>query len=250
MLTRRIVLGPEFDHLPDDSEETLVGSSLHQGNITGTYTSLVLVGPKRGLPWFVGNQLRMIVSRQGRKRTYQPSPDILVHTTLTSSPRTSLLVDFDGPPSLAIEITSPSTAMESDLNVTSPDGKPKAYEEIGIPEYLVFDPVEDFIPGQIWARRMGVHGYEPWEPEENGRWVSRELGGVAFAPIGLFLRVYDQDGILVPLTEEFADIVSERDQRLAERERQLTERDRQLAERDRKIAELEAELRRLREQHD
>jgi Uma2 family endonuclease len=234
MLTRRIVLGPEFDHLPDDSEETLVGSSLHQGNITGTYTSLVLCGPRRGLPWFVGNQLRMIVSRQGRKRTYQPSPDILVHTTLTSSPRTSLLVDLDGPPSLAIEITSPSTAMESDLNVTSPDGKPKAYEEIGIPEYLVFDPVEDFIPGQIWARRMGLQGYEPWEPDENGRWVSRELGGVAFAPLGLFLRVYDQDGLLVPLTEEFADMVSERD--------------RQLAERDRQIASLEAELRRLRGQ--
>jgi hypothetical protein len=59
--------------------------------------------------------------------------------------------------------------------------------------------------------------------------------------MGLFLRVYDQDGVLVPLTEEFADMVSERDRRLAER-------DRQLAERDQQIAGLEAELRRLREQ--
>ncbi len=232
MLKQRVVLGPEFDHLPDDTEETLVGSSLHQGNITGIYTSLLLCGPRRGLPWFVGNQLKMVVSRRGYKRTYQPSPDILVHPTLTNSSRTSLLVDIDGPPALIIEVTSPSTALQSDLNLTPPESKPKAYEEIGVAEYLVFDPSEGFVPGQVWAQRLGPQGYEPWEPGVDGRWVSQALGGIAFAPQGLFLRVYDQDGTLVPLTEEFADMVRDHDQ--------------QLAERDRQIAEMAAELRRLR----
>jgi len=46
------------------------------------------------------------------------------------------------------------------------------------------------------------------------------------------LRVYDQDGKLVPIVTEFADIIAERN--------------RQLEERDRRLAELEAEVRALR----
>lgn len=251
MATRaQSILGPEFDHLPDDTEETLVGSSIHQGAIVGLYTSLTLCGPRRGLPWFVGNQIKLVIWRRGRKRPYQPSPDILVHPTLTSVPRTALLIDIVGPPALIIEVASPSTALESDLNLNSPDGKPGVYAEIGVAEYLVYDPTGEFIPEGIRARRLGPDGYVPWEPEANGRWVSRALGGIAFAQQGVQLRVYDQDGRLVPLSEEFADMVDAHDGQLAERDRQLAEQGREMVERDRQIAALEAELRRLREQRE
>ena len=224
MLRQFVALGPEFDHLPNDTEESLVGTSLHQAAITALYTSLILCGPHRGLPWFVCNQLMIVIPRQGGQGPYMPSPDILVHPTLTNGSRSSLILAADGPPALVIEVVSAATALERDLNLASPRGKPQVYEAAGVREYLVFDPVGDIIPAQVWARRAGSGGFVLWEPEADGRYASAALG-IAFQPHGLLLRVYDQDGQLVPLTEELAD---------------------QVAERERRLAELEAELRRLR----
>ncbi|HEY8600447.1 MAG TPA: Uma2 family endonuclease, partial [Thermomicrobiales bacterium] len=182
---------------------------------------LALCGPRRGLPWFIGNQIKMIVPRQGSRAPYMPSPDILVHPTLTNTSRTSLILATDGPPALVIEVASPSTAWSSDLNLADPRGKPGAYEAIGIPEYIVFDPTAELLGDQLWARRLGPDGYEPWEPTTEGRWISRALGGIAFVPQGVLLRIYDQNGKLVPTSEEMADLLDEREQRLAESERQI-----------------------------
>lgn len=214
MVTRPVALGPEFDTLPDDTEETLVGTSLHQGAITALYTSLTLCGPRRGLPWFVGNQLKVVVPRQGSRAPYQPSPDNMVHPTLTSGSRSSLILAADGPPALVIEVASPATAVERDVDLTAPTGKPRVYETIGVGEYLVFDPAGTILGTQVWARRASPRGFVPWEPEAGGRWASAALG-IAFEPHGLLLRVYDQEGMLVPLIDELADLVEEQARRLA-----------------------------------
>ena len=227
-----VALGPEFDGLQDDTEETLVGSSLHQEAITALYTSLTLCGPRRGLPWFVGNQIKVVIHREGSQAPYMPSPDILVHPTLTSASRSSLVLAVDGPPALVIEVASPATAVERDVNLTSPTGKPRVYEATGVAEYLVFDPTGDLLGTQVWAQRAESGRFVSWEPEPDGRWASAALG-IAFRPRGLLLRVYDQDGRLVPLTGELTDLVAERD--------------RQIAEQARRLAALEEELRRLRE---
>jgi Uma2 family endonuclease len=224
MVTQLIALGPEFDHLPDDTEEMLVGATSHQGSINLLYDSLILCGPERGLPWLVGNQLTMIIPRKGGRGPYRPSPDILVHPTLGDVERTSLNVADDGPPVLVIEVASPSTSRSVDLNLQSPTGKPGVYASIGVLEYLVFDPTGSLIADQIQAWRMGPGGYEPWLPEADGRWHSRALG-ISFVPQGLRLRVYDQDGQLVPTIRE----IMEARRRDAER-----------------VAALEAENRRLR----
>lgn len=233
MVAPAIVLGAEFDTLQDDTEEMLVGTSLHQGAITALYTSLTLCGPHRGLPWFVGNQIKIVIPRERNKAPYIPSPDILVHPTLTSGSRSSLILAADGPPALAIEVASPSTALEHDLNLTSPTGKPQVYAAIGVVDYLVFDPAGEILGTQVWARRAGPQGFGPWEPTADGRWVSAALN-IAFQPQGILLRVYDQEGKLVPLVTELADRVVERDQ--------------QLTEYARRLAVLEEELRRLRGQ--
>jgi Uma2 family endonuclease len=248
MVLHTIALGPAFDHLPDDTEETLVGSSLHQGAITALSTSLTIVGPRRGLPWFVGNQIKIVIPRQVRKPIYQPSPDILVHPTLTNASRSSLILATDGPPALIIEVASPSTALSNDLNLTSPTGKPGVYAALGVAEYIVFDPTAEFVTEQTWARRLGPHGYDPWQPEPNGHLLSAL--GISFVPHGPLLRVYDQAGRLVPIAEEMADLLEQRDremaQALADRDRQMAQYAQELAERDRRLAVLEAELRRLR----
>lgn len=233
MVTRTFTLGPEFDLFEDDTEETLVGSSFHQAAITALDNGLNFCGPGRGLPWFIGNQLRLILPREAGKAAAQPSPDIIVHPTLGSSGRASLDVAVDGPPALAIEVVSPATALGRDLNVTEPIGKPRLYATAGIREYLAFDPLAEFIREQVRAWMLGPRGIALWLPDANGRWVSATLG-VSFAVQGALLRVYDQDGRLVPIYREAMST--------------LTLRERQLTERDREIAALQAELRRLREQ--
>jgi hypothetical protein len=237
-LHQTIALGPQFADLADDTDDSILGSSTHQGAITTLHDGLDACGHGRDLPWFVGNQIRMIVPCVGR-RSASLSPDILVHPTLSNGSRDSIIVAADGPPALVIEIASPSTAVARDLNEATPSAKPAAYAVLGIPEYLVFDATGEFLPEHLWARKLGPHGYVPWEPEADGRWHS--AFGISFAPQGFLLRVYDQDGQLVPTGPELRAY----NRRLTEL---MDERAAQLAERDERITALEAELRRLRKE--
>ncbi len=219
-----IQLGREFAAFTDDTEESILGGTQHQGAIAGLHNSLNACRKNRALPWCVGNQLRMVIPRLGRALSL--SPDLLVHPTLGNAHREALDVAVEGPRMLVIEIASPSTAKDRDLAEGSLRGKPAAYAAIGIPEYLVFDPTRVYIPTGLWARKLGADGqYHLWEPEANGRWHS-DLG-IAFQPDphAPLLRVFDQAGVRVPTHEELYDHTT------------------QLADRN---AELEAELRRLR----
>jgi Uma2 family endonuclease len=230
MVTYPIVLGPEFDHIPDDTEETLVGSSLHQGAIVTAFDGLRICARRRDLPWFIGNQLTLLIRQEGRAAPRRIAPDICVYPSTPVPDPTSLAIAMHGPPTLAIEFASPGTALDNDVNLFDPGGKPQLYARIGVEEYLVFDPTGELLGHPIWAQHRGPEGIIPWLPEDDGRWHSTL--GVSFAPQGPLLRVYDHDGRLVPLTTEF--------------DAMLAERDREVAERDRRLAVLEAELRRLR----
>src|SRR3954467_10165231 len=152
-----LMLGPEFAGLTDDTEESILGSSLHQGAITTLDDGLNACAPQRGLPRFVGNQIRMLIPRQGH-RILSLSPDILVHPTLGSGSRDSLTPAADGPPALAIEVASPSTALSRDLDQDAPDAKPATYAALGILEYIVFDPVGEFLTERVRARHLGPRG--------------------------------------------------------------------------------------------
>jgi len=226
-----VLLGPEFDRLTDDTEEALLGSMLHQRVIVSDVNSLTRYSKRAGLGWKIGNQLKLVIPRESGERSYQPSPDIIVHTGANLTERQpSLPINVYGPPALAIEICSPSTAFEHDIDTLNPQAKPSAYAKAGIPEYLVFDPTGDILPELIRAWRAGQSGdYAPWLPDPaTGRWHS--VLGISFAPQGVLLRVYDPNGNIVPDNDDMDDL--------------LTEREAQLAARDARIAELEAVLRR------
>jgi Uma2 family endonuclease len=226
------VLPAQFNHLDDDTEESVVGSSLHQDAITQLYVSLQLASHEQ---WLVSNQLTIVIMREGAL-PYRPIPDLFVHMTARPAHRTSLPIAMDGPPALIVEVASPTT-VDNDINIHT--GKAGVYAEIGVAEYLVFDPTGEDLGTLVWARRAGPGGFVPWEPDANGRWVSTVVG-VSFAPVGALLRVYDRNGALVPLASEQAIL-------LVQQERQLAENERQLAERDQRLAALEEELRRLKE---
>jgi Uma2 family endonuclease len=227
MVTYRIALGPELDWLPDDTEEALLGTTSHQGAIVILDTGVNYHKRRNKLPWLIGNQLKLIIPRRGGG-VYQPSPDILIHPTLGDAQLSSLSIVEHGPPALVIEVTSPATARSHDLDTISHRAKPQAYEECGIPEYLVFDPLGEFIPDQIRAWRIGQEGgYDSWLPDPTtGRWHSAL--GISFAPQGIRLRVYDSEGALIPTMDEL-DTLAE----LA-------------AAQARELTALRAELRRLR----
>lgn len=257
MVTYRIALGPEFDMAPDDTEETLVGSTAHQDAIVAATTGLRLCARRHNLPWHVGNQLTVVVPRLSGGPHYQPAPDVLVHPTLGPAPRQSLNIGEEGPPSLIIEVASPSTARERDLSLDPGRGKPALYAAMGVAEYLVFDPYGEFVPTQVraWQRTPGGPSgglYIPWEAEANGHWLSHALG-ISFTPQSFLLRIYGPDGVLLPISEELDDhnrFLLTENQLLTGTNRQLSnlvdEQTQQIAARDRRLATLEAELRRLR----
>ena len=239
-----VLLSPDLDWLPDDTEEALLGSMLHQRVIVSDVNSLTRVSKRGNLGWKIGNQLKLIIPREGGGRPYQPSPDIIVHTSpLVDDHQSSLNINAYGPPALAIEVCSPThpaggcpAAYSHDLDTFNPAAKPSAYARAGIPEYLVFDPTGDIIPELVRAWRRGLgETYEPWLPDPaTGRWHSAL--GISFAPRGVLLRVYDAAGAIVPDNDDMDDLLAALQ----------AERERERAEAAARIAELEAQLRRQR----
>ncbi len=222
MVTHSLTLGSAFNHLADDTEETLGGSSMHWDAIVEAYQSLRRHRRRFDLPWFIGDQFKMVIPREGGRPPYQPSPDLLVHPTLGTGDRASLSVAREGPPALVIEVVSPATGLSNDLRLDYPAGKPMAYAAIGVNEYLTFDPLGDIIPEQIRAWRLGpANVYIPWEADSAWRWVS-DLG-VSFAPQGLRLRVFDAEGEAIPRYEELDDLVDDLTGTVAAQERELAE---------------------------
>jgi len=61
MVTYQLGLGPELDWLIDDTEEALLGTSTHQYTIVNLRNDAVSYREVAGLPWFVGNQLKLLI---------------------------------------------------------------------------------------------------------------------------------------------------------------------------------------------
>ena len=173
---------------------------------------------RRDLPWFIGNQLTLLIRQEGRADPRRIAPDIIVYP---SAARRRSDVARDGAAWSAnpgARSRQPGTALDSDINLFDPDGKPQLYARIGVEEYLVFDPTGRYCAAGGLGATSRAGGFVPWLPEADGRWHSTL--GVSFAPQGPLLRVYDHDGRLVPLTTEFDAMLTARERDLAERERE------------------------------
>ncbi|HVA91581.1 MAG TPA: Uma2 family endonuclease [Chloroflexota bacterium] len=236
-------LTADLAELHDDSEEDLVGADWHQTAIRVVNEGLLLVGPERGLPWHVGNQLTTLMGQIGDKN-WRPCPDISVHPAAGMDAVLSFDTRVHGAPTVVIEVASEST-YRYDL-----EAKRRSYARVGVQEYLVFDPTHDWLGTAVRAWHATAHGFEAWLPTRDGAWHSRELG-ISFQVDGMLLRVVDADGVMMPHITEFGRLLREQQQEAEAYTRRLRvqteEADRRAEEQARRIAELEAELRRNRQ---
>ncbi len=76
------------------------------------------------------------------------------------------------PPCWVIEVTSRKTRLE-DLN-----RKKSLYERLGIEEYFLYDPREEYLDPPLQGYRLSGGRYQPISPEPDGSLVSRVLGMV------------------------------------------------------------------------
>ncbi len=220
--------------LHDDTEEDLVGADWHQHAILAIVTSLQAVAAEHNLEWHVGNQLPFVGVKPDRN-SRRPMPDVMLHTRAGVGQRADMDLKADGLPDLIIEVASPTTWK---YDVDTSWGKAWGYMELGVANYLVFDPAGNLLGEECrgWQRRAGTTS--PWHPNSDGRYHAIGLDVSFHAEVSL-LRVFDAHGHPVAFPHENALRVRTQQQALRLQERETTV---QAA----RIAELEAELARLR----
>ncbi len=102
-------------------------------------------------------------------------------------------------PCVIFEVTSRSTRWE-DI------GEKKAlYEFLGIREYFLFDPLDEYLKPRLQGFRLRNGQYIPIPREKDGTLISQELG-IILRPEGTLLLVVDpKNGETVPSLEESND---------------------------------------------
>lgn len=74
------------------------------------------------------------------------------------------------PPNVVIEVTSRKTKKKDTIT------KPALYAQLGIGEYFLFDPTEDYLHPPLQGSRLARDEYQPIAADAQGALVSAELG--------------------------------------------------------------------------
>lgn len=211
---------------PDDTEESVVGTNLHQTTITNLRLGLNEAAARQALsggaiPWQASGQMIITGFHRPDGSRYQTLPDVFVYRQPFDALRSSFAIEVDGPPMLIIEVLSPST-YGSDLDLLR--GKGFSYARAGVQEYLTLDPTGERLPEQGRGWRLVAGVYQPWRSNAVGQWLSQEIG-VAIGMEGALVTVRAPDG--------------HRLLREGEIERELARRDAELASLRRRLEQLE-----------
>jgi Putative restriction endonuclease len=180
---------------PDDTEQSVLGTDLHQTTITNLRWGINEVAhlrraPGQPLPWQALSQIALLGCERPDGSAYRTFPDVFVYPHPIDPGRGSLTLAVDGPPVLIIEVLSEST-YEADIDLVR--GKGYSYARAGVREYLALDPTEAFLPerGRGWRLVDGV--YRLWEPDAAARWQSEQIA-VAIGLEGMLATVYTREG--------------------------------------------------------
>jgi hypothetical protein len=213
---------------PDDTEESVLGTNLHQGTITnlrlGLNEAAVGATPPGGpAPWQALSQTAISGLRRGDGSSYTVLPDVFVMRQPIDERRATLTLEQDGAPLLIAELLSPTTA-RSDLDLEK--GKGYSYALAGVAEYLIVDPTGEYLTERIQGWRLADGVYVPWRPDARGRWRSRMIA-VSIGFEGARIAVYSGMGRRLLREGEIERELAVRERRrvadLAEKDRQREE---------------------------
>jgi Uma2 family endonuclease len=100
------------------------------------------------------------------------APDLFVVYGVPKGPRKSYKLWHEGGrvPSLVVEVTS-DTTREEDLSE-----KKDRYRRLGVEEYILFDPLGDYLSPRLQGLRLVSSRYVKMRPEKDGSLVSRTTG--------------------------------------------------------------------------
>ncbi len=234
---------------PDDTEESVVGTDLHQMTIMnlrwGINEIARALAPQGGpAPWQALSQTVVLGLQRHDGSRYKTMPDIFVYRHPIGQRRGSVTISGDGPPALIVEVLSESTY---DVDLDLDEGKGYSYARAGVQEYLVLDPTGDIVPEQGRGWRLEGDTYRPWQPDTDGRWRSGQIA-VAFGLEGVLAAVYTLEGERQLREGEVAEERARARAELARRDDELARRDDELARRDDELAELRRLVEQLRQQ--
>jgi hypothetical protein len=215
---------------PSDTEESVLGTDLHQSTIIYLRWSINEVArhglePSQPVRWQALSQTTLIGCRRFDGSPYRVLPDVFVFAHPFNSTRGSASLVVDGPPVLVVEVLSDAT-WEADIDVLR--GKGYSYAQAGVREYLALDPTGTFVPERGLAWRLVDGAYQPWECDIRGLWQSEEVP-VAIGVQGAQATVFTREGFRLPHEGEYGA-------ELARQAQEITRRDEELA---RQAAELE-----------
>jgi Uma2 family endonuclease len=134
---------------------------------------------------FAGHQVYvsgdlLVYYEQGNPKKFVV-PDAFIVKGLHAKKRRVYKIWVEGkPPDAVIETTSRKTKRKDTID------KPALYARLGVKEYFLFDPTEDYLDPPLQGHRLSGGQYQPIVPEPDGSLASHELG----------LRLRFEDGVL------------------------------------------------------
>ncbi|MEZ4662896.1 MAG: Uma2 family endonuclease [Caldilineaceae bacterium] len=229
------------DEYPSSDGQPMAETEVHILALTHLLNALRFYFRNRDDVYVIGDMF--LYYREGNPRA-RKAPDIMVvkGVDATIRRRSYKLWEEGVPPCIAIELTSGQTKKEDIVT------KPALYAALGIKEYILFDPLYEYLDEQLIGYRLDADGeYVLIEPDSDGDLHSEELG-LIFSIDDATLRVVDPEtGEYIPALEEAIEQAEEAMQR-AEKETQRAEQEAQRAEQEAQRAlEAEGEADRLRE---
>ncbi len=127
---------------------------------------------------------------------------------------------------LMISSRPPKSLTARDRLDTTVD-KVYVYAQLGVPEYIVFDPIGTLLHGPIRAWRLdatAAPAYTLWLPDEHGRLYSTALR-ITLLARQPFLGVRDQDAREIESARVMARRIEELEQRLRDLEQRVSDED-------------------------
>jgi len=192
--TRPQTAGPPWAWPPHDTEESILGTDLHQTTITNLRWGINEAArlhrtPDGPVPWKAVSQLALLGCLHPDGSTYRTYPDVFIYPRPVDPNQGSFTLARDGAPILIVEVLSEST-YEADIDLVL--GKGYSYAQAGVREYLTLDPTGLFMPEGIRAWRLVEERYQPWQPETDGHWHSHRID-VEIGLEGAMATVYTRD---------------------------------------------------------